>query len=41
MLSKDYKNETSWHKAARSGHVGLLVKLWDLAKELQLNPKEL
>jgi hypothetical protein len=27
--------------AALKGHVQILVKLWDLAKELQLNPEEL
>jgi hypothetical protein len=27
--------------AAREGHVEVLEKLWDLAKELQLKPEEL
>jgi hypothetical protein len=34
-------NKTAWHIAAESGHVEVLVKLWDWAKELQLNPEEL
>jgi len=40
-LSKDESKETAWHKAATWGHVEILSKLWDWAKELQINPKEL
>jgi hypothetical protein len=36
FLSKDYYNETAWHKAADNGHLEMLEKLWDWAKELQL-----
>jgi len=28
------------HKAAEGGHVEVLKKLWDLAKELQLKPEK-
>ena len=41
MLSKDEFKETAWHKAAYEGHVEVLKKLWDWAKELQMKPKEL
>jgi len=41
LLSKDKSKETAWHKAAESGDVELLNKLWDLAKELQLKPEVL
>jgi hypothetical protein len=40
-LSKDSYNETAWHKAAKRGHVEVLKKLWDWAKELQLKPEKL
>jgi len=40
-LSKDKSKETAWQKAAENGHVILLEKLWDWAKELQLKPEEL
>jgi ankyrin repeat protein len=39
-LLKDNSGQTSWHKAALSGQVTVLEKLWDLAKELQLNPEK-
>jgi hypothetical protein len=32
---------TACHKAAESGQVGILEKLWDWAKELKLKPEEL
>ena len=41
MLSKEKVNKTAWQKAAERGHTELLEKLWDRAKELQLNPEEL
>jgi len=31
----------AWHKAAGRSRLDFLEKLWDCAKELQLNPKEL
>jgi ankyrin repeat protein len=40
-LSKGAFNQTAWHMAAREGHVEVLDKLWDLAKELQLKPEKL
>ena len=40
-MSKDRVNKTAWQKAAERGHIELLEKLWDWAKELQLNPEEL
>ena len=40
-LSKGIYNETACHKAAEGGHVDVLKKLWDWAKELQLKPEEL
>jgi hypothetical protein len=41
VLSKDFCKETAWHMAAESGHVEVLVKMWDRAIELQLKPEEL
>ena len=41
LLSKDKSKETAWHKAAEGGHVEVLNKLLDWAKELQLKPEEL
>jgi hypothetical protein len=38
---KNKSNETAWHKAATSGNVEFLKKLWDWAKELQLKPEGL
>jgi len=35
-LSKDNSGQTPWHKAAGSGNVEILEKLWDFAKKLQL-----
>jgi ankyrin repeat protein len=40
-LSKGAFNQTAWHMAVKEGHVEVLEKLWDLAKELQLKPEEL
>ena len=40
-LSQDMFNETAWHMAADNGHLEVLEKLWDWAKELQLKPEEL
>jgi len=40
-LSKDESEETAWQKAAESGHVEVLLKMWDWAKKLPLKPKEL
>jgi hypothetical protein len=40
-LSKDNYGKTAWHNAARVGHVEVLEKLWEWAKELQLKPEEL
>ena len=31
----------AWHKAALRGNDEVLEKVWDWAKELQLNPEEL
>jgi hypothetical protein len=31
----------AWHNAARGGHVRLLEKLWDWAKDLELKPEDL
>jgi len=31
----------AWHIAAGRGNVGILEKLWDWAKELQLKPEDL
>jgi len=33
--------QTACHMAAGEGHVEVLEKLWNLAKEVQLNPEEL
>ena len=41
LLSKDECKETAWYKAADRGHLELLKKLWDWAKEVQLTPEEL
>jgi hypothetical protein len=40
-LCKGRFNETAWHKAAEIGNFEVLEKMWDWAKELQLNPEEL
>jgi len=40
-LSKDSNDQTAWHIAATEGHVAVLEKLWDWAKELLLKPEEL
>jgi ankyrin repeat protein len=40
-LSKENSGKTAWHVAAGNGHIEVLEKLWDLAKEVQLNPEEL
>jgi hypothetical protein len=40
-LSKDESDKRAWHLTARQGHVEVLRKLWDLAKELQLQQEEL
>ena len=40
-LSKDNNDQTAWHIAATEGHVAVLEKLWDWAKNLQLKPDEL
>ena len=40
-MSKDNSVSTAWHTAARGSHDKLLQKLWQLAKELQLNPQDL
>ena len=33
--------QTTWHMTAKRGHVKILEKLWDWAKNLQLKPEEL
>jgi len=40
-LSKDEYDQTAWHMAASEGHIEILQKLWEWAKELHLNPEEL
>jgi hypothetical protein len=34
-------DQTACHMAARQGHIKVLEKLWEWAKELQLRPNEL
>jgi len=34
ILSKDKYGQMAWQKAARSGNVELLEKMWDCAKKL-------
>jgi ankyrin repeat protein len=41
FLLKDKSGQTACHMAAERGNVEVLEKLWDWAKELQLNPEEL
>jgi len=41
LLSKDNLNNTAWHMAAKWGKFQVLEKLWEWAKELQLQPEEL
>jgi ankyrin repeat protein len=38
---KNQLNKTAWQIAALNGHVEVIEKLWDLAKELQLTPEDL
>jgi len=40
-LLKDNYGETAWHIAAETGKIEVLERLWDWAKELQLNPEEI
>jgi hypothetical protein len=41
LLAKDHEGKTAWHKATEGGHVEVLEKLWNWAKELQLKPEEI
>ena len=41
MFVKYRYGQTTWHKAALRGKDEVLEKVWDWAKELQLNPGEL
>jgi len=41
LLSRGSLKYTAWHMAAGTGHVEILQKVWDWAKELQLKPEEL
>jgi hypothetical protein len=40
-VSKDECEETVWNMEAEECHFKILMKLWGLAKELNLNPEEL
>ena len=40
-LSTDSSEQMAWHMAAGEGHVKILEKLWDWAKEMQLKPEQL
>ena len=40
-MLKDKDGKTAWHIAALFGNVEVLERLWDWAKELQLNPEEI
>jgi ankyrin repeat protein len=39
LLSHD-SSGTAWHLAARRGHINVLKKLWNCAREMNLNLKE-
>jgi hypothetical protein len=41
LFSKGIYEQTAWHKAAISGDIEVLERLWNWAKELQLKPEEL
>jgi hypothetical protein len=41
LLARDYEREKAWHKAAKGGHVNVLAKLWNCARECQLKSEEL
>jgi len=41
LLTKDHYQQTAWHKAAEGGHVKVLAKLCNCARELQLKSEEL
>ena len=41
LLAKDHMGETAYHKAAKEGHIQVVDKMWDVAKELQLQPHEM
>ena len=38
---KEENGNTAWHMAAFCGTAEVLERLWDWAKELQLNPEEI
>ena len=40
MLSIDFFVRTAWHIAASHGNKGILEKLWDWGREMQVNLKD-